>query len=209
MHRGLGPGEPALALEGGDQAVVLGDLGEVAVGQQVEPGVADVDHGDGVAAVGVDQGHGAQGGAHAGELVVGSADRSTSARLASCTAVTSTSVPAAVNALAAGCRTASWLATSPALWPPMPSATAKRPSTASSESSLAWRTGPVSVAAPQAKRVTAAPSRCCRSGGGHPAAATIGPETLWRLSQVPLVEPRSSTSHCPSRVNTRAWICEA
>ena len=38
-----------------------------------------------------------------------------------------------------------------------------------------------------------------------PRCMTIGPATLRRFRYVPLVEPRSSTYHLPSRAKTRAW----
>ena len=74
-------------------------------------------------------------------------------------------------------------------------------------SSLAERTRPVSVAAPQRSAVIAAPSRCCRSATGRRAGRRSGPPTLRRLRKVPLVEPRSSTT-ARRRGKTRAWSCE-
>ena len=70
VHGGLGRGEPTLALERGDQAVVVGDLLEHVLLQEVDPGVADVDDGEAVLAVGLDDPHGAQRGAHPRQLGV-------------------------------------------------------------------------------------------------------------------------------------------
>ena len=68
MDGGLGRGEPALALEGGHQAVIVGDLLEHVVLQQVDPGVADVHDGEPVLSVDLHDAHRAEGRAHPGQL---------------------------------------------------------------------------------------------------------------------------------------------
>ena len=92
MDRGLVAREPALALEGGDEAVVVGDLLELAVLEQVGARVADVDDGQALVAVDVDERHRAQRRAHAGQVGVVASPPPTTASLARCTARTSSSV---------------------------------------------------------------------------------------------------------------------
>ncbi len=67
---GLLGAEAALADEVGDQAVVDGELVELAAGVAVDPGVADVGDGQQLVAVVIDDGEGHDRGAHAGQLGV-------------------------------------------------------------------------------------------------------------------------------------------
>ena len=167
VDRRLGAGQAALALHRGDEAVILGDLREGAVGEQVEPGVADVDHGDGVAALGVDEGHGAQGRAHALEVVVGP-------RLGHDGVV---GLLDGVDEDLGGGRDErlledlrgrrGWRRRRHGGHPcRRPRRTGRR--RRARQSSLTWRTRPVSLASPHANFVTAAPARCCRPGPGRP-----------------------------------------
>ena len=74
MHGGLVGGDATLPLQRGHEAVVLGDLGEFAVGEQIKTGVAHVDDGHRIAPAHIDQRESTQGGAHAREFdVVGGA----------------------------------------------------------------------------------------------------------------------------------------
>ena len=98
--------------------------------------------------------------------------------------------------------TAVWEATSPAAWPPMPSATANRGAATRSWSWLVARTRPTSVAEPARSSVIGGSlgqleDWSCRPGGGPLGAAPPEPATLWSLRKVPLVEPRSSTKYSP------------
>ena len=207
MHLGLGPAEAALAHEGGHQAVVLGELGELAVGQQVEPRVADVDHGDGVAALGVDQGHGAQRGAHAGELgIVGRPldDRPVGLLHGGDEHVGAGRAELVLEGLDG--EVAGDLARLVAAHAvgDGEEAVDRQEGVLVGLADLADVGGRAPGEAGHRSSITVLPT-----WSRSPRWSTIGPDTFWRFSQVPLVEPRSSTSNWPSRRNTRAWICEA
>ena len=110
--------------------------------------------------------------------------------------------------------TAVELASSPAAWPPMPSATTSSVRPAYPESSLSRRTMPTSdFAAYRRNWVIAAPYRCsCRvvrpTRTLAPTRRTVGPVIRVRSIHVPFVEPRSSTIHWPSDGKNRACRLE-
>ena len=110
-------GEAALPHELLDEAVVLGDWVTAAVAEEVAAGVADVAE---RARVTVEQGDGGERRAHAPQLGVAAALSKTAALAAS----TASSSAARRAKAASRASMAVALATSPARWPPMPSATA-------------------------------------------------------------------------------------
>ena len=120
VHRGFVGGEPAVAHELFDEAVVGGDLAQLAVVQEVRPRVADV-----ADEQGAPRGERARGdgGAHAAQGGVG--QRLVVHRAVGFLDGLAQRPPGVTAARSAS--TAVALATSPPRWPPMPSATAIRP----------------------------------------------------------------------------------
>ena len=202
-------GELAVAEQVLDQAVVPAELDELVVAEEVDPGVADVDPGDLVALGPGDHPDGAQRGAHAVELrfraglledgpvadagrllqvlerglagvLLEALDRHGRGHLAAVVAA-----HAVGHAVQVGVE---------------------------DDHERVLVVGPHLAdvgGAPRAQRGHTSSSTVLPTWSRSPRRMTFGPCTFWRLRNVPLVDPRSSTNICPSRTNTRAWICEA
>ena len=157
VHGGLGLAELAAADHLLGQAVVDGDLGELAVVVAVGARVAHVDEGDDVPVVLVHQGRRSHGGAHAPQLgvveavlehhPVGLGDGLGQSR------------PGGLGAEGDGsaCRRRVGPPPRHRHGPPMPSATANRVPVSTARSWLTDRTSPVSVAEPERSSVMSAP----------------------------------------------------
>ena len=110
---------------------------------------------------------------------------------------------------------ASRLATSPALWPPMPSATTNRPRATRTLSSFCGRSDPggwpIPTAAQPSPHHHASASLRLQHGVADLDAVARGgaarsPPSLLPLWNEPFVDPRSSTIGWPSSSKIRAWM---
>ena len=196
VARGLLGRQRAAAHELAHQRVVVGELLQHAVAQQVGARVADVPEGD---APVVHQ-RGGDRGAHAG----GVAGRGARARgcggwprrwSAAATPRSPSPGRVSVRVMAS---TASAEATSPALAPPMPSATTKSGDATRCESSLERRTWPDVGGRRRSRRRSSASGRSRRAVGHlgaaddratSPARSRRSAASRWPFTKVPLVEP--------------------